>query len=276
VASKVIVDSLLRGEHRSRLKGVSMEFADHKDYVRGDDLKHLDWNAYARLDRLFIKRFEEERDLTLHVLVDSSLSMAQGGSPPKLDYAAQIAGALCYISLANLDRAGACAVSSDLGERIAPRRGRSQVVSVLRMLGRLEGAGRTDLEHCLGRYAALVKRSGLVVLVSDLLDAGGFRRGLARLRHGKSDVIVFHVLAPSDRELPLRGDVEAVDCETGERRTLSVNRLVQEAYRDAVERFCARAKLACTDLGVEYVGVDTSVPFEQAIIAYLVKRRLLR
>ena len=276
VASKVIVNSLLRGEHRSRVKGVSMEFADYKDYIKGDELKHLDWNAYARLDRLFIKTFEEERDLTLHVLLDTSGSMGHGEGTSKLDYGTHIAAALSYISLANLDRAGVTAIGDGIGTGVAPRRGRAQILTILDMLNRVEADGRTDLDHCLTRYAQLTKRSGLVVLISDLLDPAGLEKGLARLRYRKNDVIVFHLLSPEERTLPVRGDVAVVDCETGERREVSVNRHMAAIYSHAVEGFCHRMKDMCTSVGAQYVGVDTSVPFERAIIAYLVRRRMLR
>ena len=179
----------VKGERRSPRKGISVEFSDYRPYGVGDDLRYVDWNVYARLDRLYLKLFVDEEDLCLHLLVDASASMGFG-EPSKLDYAARLAGALGFVGLVNLERVGVGVVRDRMAEGLSPARGRSQAIP-LHGLPRPPARGRADLaERRARRLRAARREAGLAVLISDLMDPGGYERGLKALLERRFDVHV--------------------------------------------------------------------------------------
>lgn len=254
------------GERRSRALGRGLEFSDHRAYQVGDDWRYVDWSIYARLDRLFVKLFEEEEDRDVHLLVDASASM-RFGQPPKLDYAKRLAAALGYVALANGDRVGAAALHGSAVRALPPRRGRTHAHPLFRFLEAEQAYGLTELEEAVKRFAP--RRRGLVVAVGDLLDPRGFQAFLLRLRHAGLEVFVVHLLAEEDLAPPTPGELRVVDAETGESLEVTVDaRVVREfvAQRDA---FLESVRMFCARHGMAYVRATTALPVEELVLRYL-------
>src|SRR5580765_2008963 len=227
-----VAAGLLRANRASKRVGAGLEFADHRDYAAGDDLRYLDWNLYGRLGRLALRLFQEEEDLLVEVLVDASASMGVG-SPPKLDLALQIGAALAYVGLANLDRVALSPLGDDDAPVLPPARGKGAILPILRFLGGVRASGRTGLaagvRAFLGRRRR--RRRGLAIVVSDFYDAAGHRAALDLLRHHRLEVVAIQVSAPQELAPDLRGDVELCDVEIGETRELTISPAVLSAYR---------------------------------------------
>lgn len=262
-----------RGEHPVLRRGSSLEFRDYRSYQPGDDIRAVDWNLYGRLDRLFVKVFAAEEDLTVSLLLDSSASMGVGG---KLDYARRVAAALGYIGIAGLDRVGATAFSDRLHPDLPPRRSRHHLFALFRYLGRLAAGGATRFNACLQAFARRARRPGLAVVVSDLLDPQGFEEGLNALLYRKFDLVLIQVLAEEDIEPPPEGDLRLQDAETGQVRLVVVDRRLREHYRAALERLFARTERFCLERRIEYLRAGTLVPFQDLILRYLVQGMHLR
>ena len=207
----------VKGERRSPRKGISVEFSDYRQYGIGDDLRYVDWNVYARLDRLYLKLFVDEEDLCLHLLLDASASMGFG-EPSKLEHAAKLASALGFVGLVGLERVGVGVVRERMAEGFSPARGRSQVLPLMDFVGRLRPGGATSLNDGLAAYVLRSREAGLAVLISDLMDPTGYERGLKALLERRFDVHVIHVLAPEEMNPGFGGDLRLLDSETAERR----------------------------------------------------------
>lgn len=277
-----------RGERRSRRPGASLEFADYRDYASGDDLRTIDWRVYGRLDRLFVKLFEEEEDLHIHLLIDASSSMrwnpadpgrsgGAGGAHPKFDQARRVAAALAYISLAHLDRVNVYYFSDRLLSDAGMRRGRNQFPVVLRFLRRAPAPeSPTDLASALGEFTARVRRPGLAVLLGDLLDPGGFERGLDLLHYHHFETQVIQILLPEELDPDLSGDVRLLDCETGERLDLLADPATLRAYRRTARAHLARLAGFCRTRQIGHVRADATLPFEELVLRALREGRVLR
>ncbi len=270
ILSKRALAGEIQGERRSPRRGQSVEFADYRNYTRGDDFRQIDWNVYARLERFFVKLFVEEEDLTVHLVVDTSRSM-DWGTPTKLWYAQRAAAALGYIALAGFDRVTVAAVDAALRERMPPRRGKGQVFALFDFLAGLRAEGATDLAAALGRYARQAGRPGPLILLSDLLDPG-WQAGLRALQVRPFEITVLHILAPEELDPSLEGDLRLVDVETGRAVEITADpdllaryRQGLHAWRDEIRRFCGRR-------GIAYVPLDTTVPFEELVFALLQRR----
>jgi uncharacterized protein (DUF58 family) len=261
------------GDRSSRRPGRSVEFCDYRAYGVGDDLRYVDWNIFARSDRLYVKLFVDDEDLCLHLLVDASASM-DWGSPSKLAWAARIAAALGFVGLASLERVGVGVLRERLAEGWAPARGRGQIPSLLGFLGTLEGGGTTNLNAALAAYAARAAGSGVVVVVSDLLDPGGYEAGLKALLERRFEVHVIHVLSRDELAPEVAGDLRLVDRETGEARPLSIDAAVLAAYRERLERFLAGAESFCRDHAIQYQRAASDEPVERIVLQAL-RGRLL-
>src|SRR5918996_667856 len=237
--AREVVEGFLTGLHRSPHRGFSVEFAEHRMYQPGDDLRYIDWRMFGRSDRYYIKQFEEETNLRSYLLLDVSASMAwtsaQGMLPPKLWYAKQLAASLALMLLRQGDAVGLIGFDERTRAHVAPRGGRRHWYEILRALHPLGATGKTDASTALRDLAGRLRRRGLVVLLSDLLvDPETTRLALRFLRHRGHEVLVFHLLDPGERELPGVGDARFVDPETGEELPVSVADLRTE-YRRAVE-----------------------------------------
>lgn len=275
VVSRKIFAGRQRAERRTRKVGSGIEFADHRDYVAGDDLRYLDWNVYGRLDRLLLRLFEEEEDLHIYVLVDTSVSMGFG-EPLKLHYAMQLAAAIAYIGLASLDRVSLVAVSNRVAGRLAPARGKGRIYKVFDFLRGLELAGETDLEAACKTFVAQNKRRGIVVLLSDLYDPAGFEKGINTLRYARFETGVIQVFDRSEIYPQLHGDLSLVDCETGEAREVTVTARVLQRYAVEHKRYREAIEQFCRDKQVAYFPAETSVPFDEMVLRVLRRGGLLR
>jgi uncharacterized protein (DUF58 family) len=258
----------VKGERRSPRRGHSVEFADYRAYGHGDDLRYVDWNIYGRLDRLHVKLFVDEEDLCLHLLVDASASMGFG-APSKLDYAVRLAAALGFVGLANHERVGLGILRERVAEGWAPTRGRGQILPMLNFLADLQPAGGTGLDEGLSNYAKRARESGLVVVVSDLLDPTGYERGIRALLERRFDVHVVHLLDPEEMNPSLGGDMRLIDSETGELRDLTVDGEALRVYRDQLHGFLGRAETFCRAHEIGYHRVITDTPVEAFVVAQL-------
>lgn len=257
----------LKGERRSTRRGTSVEFADYRNYVLGDDLRFVDWNTYARLERLFLRLFVEEEDLHVYVLVDGSASMAFG-SPTKFDYARRIAAALGYLGLCGYDRVGAAILGERVREHLHPIRGRPAVYRFFRFLTDAHPEGGTHLARAVEHWAMGPRRTGIALLVSDFLDPR-WEGGVRALALRKYQLAAIHVLDRSELDPPLTGDLQLIDCETGERREVSISATLLRQYRQAAEQFCRQIETTCRRYGGDYLRVTTDVPFEEVILRWL-------
>jgi uncharacterized protein (DUF58 family) len=265
----------LRGAHRSRRVGTGMVFADYRPYSEGDDVRHVDWGIYLRLDRLILRLFEEEADLPVYIFVDASRSMDHGRSG-KLDYARQLAGALAYSALLNHDRVNISAFADGLREMLPTRRGRNQAGQVFRFLDGLQGGGRTNVGAALRRYFSVPRTRGLVVLISDFLDPSGFEEAFAVLRRFRHDVVVLHVMSPDERDPQLPEEVVLVDAEEGTTTEVEITPALLAAYRETFEQHAREIEAFCRKYGWGYARAATDVPFENLVLRVLREEGLLR
>ena len=264
----------LKGGRRSVKRGQSVEFADYRDYTLGDDLRQLDWNVYARLEKLFVKLFIEEEDVTVTLLIDASASMA-AGHPAKLMFAKRAAAALGYIALAAEDRVVLASLAGRTARRRAALRGSGRAFRLLAELSAIEpAAGPTDLVAACRHALAQVTGRGVIVLVSDLLDPGA-ERALRDLAGTGSEVIVLHVLAPDEVSPTLDGDLRLVDAETGATVDVTLDLAARERYtervgawRDELAAFAARRRIA-------YVPLTSDVALADLVFAELRRRRVV-
>ncbi len=268
LAAKRFSRGMARGEHPTVRKGYSLEFSDYRKYSRGDDLRYVDWNVYGRLERLLLKVFTAEQEITVYLLLDTSLSMA-AGSPPKLDFARNVAAALGYIGLKTHDRVGAAALAEDLAARLPPARARRQIFSLFHFLAELSCAGRTDLETSVKTFSRLFPRPGLVVLFSDLLDPAGCRAALEELARKRHDVLLVHVLAEGETRLAPGGDVSLVDVESARQRRVFLDRDLVDRFQREAEDFFAGARRFCESRDMDYRRTTSGVPFDDFVLRYL-------
>jgi uncharacterized protein (DUF58 family) len=265
----------MRAERRTRKIGSGIEFADHRDYQPGDDFRYLDWGIYQRFDRLLVRLFEEEEDLSIYFIVDQSASMAFGDGQ-KFRAAARICAALAYVGLANLDRVTIIGANAALSGRMPETRGKARIFKVFRFLQNLSTTGSTSLEQTLRTFVAQNKRRGLAVLISDLYDPAGCERGINVLRYNKFDPFVVHITDPRERELELFGDVTLYDCETGDERDVTVTPALLRQYREAYDLHLAEVERFCTGHMVPYTRADANVDFEELILRVFRKGGFLR
>jgi uncharacterized protein (DUF58 family) len=256
------------GDRKSRRPGHSVEFHDHRAYGVGDDMRYVDWNVYARTERLHVKLFVDDEDLCLHLLVDASASM-DWGTPSKLEWAARLAAALGFVGLASLEQVGVGILRERLAEGWPPARGRGRISPLFDFLGTLRGGGTTNLGEALAGYAAHAQESGVAVLVSDLLDPGGYEQGLRALLERRCEVHVVHVLSPDELEPDFGGELRLVDHETGAARPLSVSRATVQAYRERLREFMERAESFCRRHAISYHRATSDVPVEKFVLGPL-------
>jgi uncharacterized protein (DUF58 family) len=276
VVTKRALTGQLRAERRSRRVGAGIEFADHRDYVAGDDLRTIDWNLYGRMQRLLVRLFEEDEDLSIDVLFDASASMGLG-APPKLDLAMQVGAALAYVGLANLDRVAIAPIADGFGDGLPPARGKAHILPMLRFLDGVAARGRTSLADAVrGFLARRRQRRGLVILISDFYDPAGYREALDLLRYHRYEIIVIQISAPDEAHPTLRGDVTVRDVETGEERELTISPAALEA--------CARRHAAlvrglegfCRERAIPCFPVLSDAAFDQVVLRVFRAGGLLR
>lgn len=252
------------GERRSIRRGQSQEFADHRPYVRGDDLRFLDWHLFARLDTLWVKLFEEEQDRTVQVLLDSSASM----EGEKLEYARQIAAAIGFVALGRSDRVLVAGLTDALAHYSPPRRGMRNAVPLFSSLEAVHPGGQTDLARAL---AAMPRQRGgrITLLFTDLLYPDGAEAPLRRLVGTGGEVHLFHVLSPWELRPDLEGDLVLVDAETGEELAVSMSPAALDRYEATVREWLDEVESTARRLGIAYHRLVTSVPVEEVILTTL-------
>ena len=262
-----------RADRRTPKKGRGIEFADHRQYARGDDFRHIDWKAYKRVNRLLLRLFEEEQDLPIYLILDVSGSMAEEA---KFDLARKIAAALCYVGLVHLDHLTLLTFAQGLVHESSPGRGTGRIFRVFELLERLEASGRTDLRESLKAFASRPRPVGLTVIISDFMDPGGFEAGLKILRTLGHDVFVVHVASQADRDPAMLGDVRFVDAETGELRDVDVTPRLAAAYSGAWEAHATELQHFCGRYGLGYVRADAERPFEEIVLQAFRQGRFLQ
>lgn len=275
IVSRKIFAGRMKGERRSKRKGQSVEFADYRNYVVGDDLRFLDWNIYGRLEKLFIKLFFEEEDLHVSILLDCSKSMDFGG-PAKALYAKRVAAALAYIGLVNYNRVTLCGYSDRFGPEQAGVRGRHLISKVLNCLVNLEPAGVGNMTAACRHFAIRHPQRGIVIVLSDFMDKGGYEEGLRYLLGRHYDLYAIQLLSPQEIKPDLAGDLRLRDVEDDDIAEVTISRALLNRYKQNLNAYCGQLQEYCSRRGITYLFTSTEVPFDQLVLTYLRKRGLLR
>jgi uncharacterized protein (DUF58 family) len=275
LVSRRVFAGRLRAERRTKKSGSGVEFADHRDYQPGDDFRYLDWNVYQRFEKLLVRLYEEEEDLAIYFILDTSASMAFGDGR-KLRYAKKVCAALAYVGLANLDRVTMVTTSDRVMERMPETRGKARIFKAFRFLREVKAEGTTDLGDAMKTFVAQNKRRGLAVLVSDLYDPRGFEKGINVLRYNKFDPFVVHVTDPGEGKPRLNGDVLVYDCETGDEREVTVTAKVLSLFGEAYAEYVATIDRFCATHQVPYVTASVDVAFDELILRVFRRGGFLR
>ena len=286
-----------RGERRSTRRGASVEFADFRKYEAGDDFRHVDWNIYARLERLMLRQFIEEEDVRVDVLIDASQSMRFGGDVTKLDFARRAAACLAFIAATSHDMVGLSVFGGATPRRIAAKRGRAHMMSILSFLDAMSAetanpelesreasivseagseiaSGSPDLASVLRRYHQLTARTGIVFIISDFLDASDFARELKLLRYDGFDLNLLQVLALDELQPRIAGDYALVDSETGGLCEITIDGRALAAYHAKLDEFTASLERFCRGKGIGYTLLNTSENFEDILLRNLVRGKM--
>ncbi len=273
--AKMVVRGFLQGLHASPFHGFSVEFSEHRRYAHGDDPKDIDWVAYAKTEKYYVKKFESETNLTGYLVIDLSQSMnyTYRQQLTKLDYSICLAAALAYLMIQQQDPVGLMTFDTKLRASIPPRSRRSQLPTILSHLTKLQTAGKTDLAGSLQQMSAMLRHRSLIMLMSDLLtDEEPMMRALRNLRHAGHDLIVFHVLDEAEVSFPFKGLIELVDPESGRRESISAEDAARD-YRKTVEDYRSKLRKELTESRIDYVPLDTQQPYDKALLEYLLSRR---
>lgn len=265
--------SSLKGERRSRARGQSVEFADYRDYTPGDDFRYLDWNLYGRLDRLFLKLYEEERELPVRIFLDASESMTFG-EPRKFDFARQVAAAIGYVALCGFDRVSLIPFPEDPSQAAARGalrsvRGRKSTMTYFQNITRLTAAGPANLNEALRRGALEAKQTGLAVVLSDFLDPAGYEAGFSALVGRGFQVNAVQILAPEELNPSTYGDLRLVDAETGAVQEVTFGKFRLKAYQQTVQNFCQRLREFCQARGIHFFTASSDTALEQLLLKQL-------
>jgi uncharacterized protein (DUF58 family) len=275
LVSRKVFRGRMKGERRSPRKGQSVEFADFRNYVPGDDLRFVDWNTYARLEKLFLKMFLEEEDLHFYALIDASSSM-EFGNPTKLKFAVQLAAALGFIGLVRGDRVKIETIGQSVREAAPAFRGRRSLWRMLEHLEQIQPSQNTSLAEGVKRFCLCNSGKGIVVLISDLMDKAGYESALRYLGSRQMDVYVIHVLSPAEFEPDVQGDLRLVDCEDGDVAEVTVTGPLLKRYKQTLTAFVDSARDFCARRGMMYLLARSETSVEQLLTGYLATRGLVR
>lgn len=277
IKARLVVEGFIAGLHKSPYHGFSVEFAERRQYMPGDPLKNVDWKVYAKTDRFFIKEFEEETNLKAYILLDASGSMGySSNSVNKLEYSCYLSAALSYLMLKQRDSVGLVLFDQNIKKYIPPKSAlRSHLHVILQELDKLEPSRTTNISSALHEMAERIKRRGLIILISDLFDdSDRVIHGLKHFRHKKHEVIVFHVLDPKERSFAFPELAIFKDLETDEELMTSPWQIRKE-YTERFKALVNKYTLQCRESLIDYVLLDTSIPFDYALFSYLSKRQRL-
>lgn len=273
--SRKIFVGRMKGERRSKRRGSSVEFADHRNYSVGDDLRHIDWNVYGRLDKLFLKLFLEEEDLHVYTLLDTSLSM-DFGDPTKLRFGKQVAAALSFVGLVNHDRIVLDTFSSNLDAGLSSIRGRSQMWRIVQHLDSLKASGSSDLTAAARTFAIKHPGKGIVVVISDFMDKNGYEDALRYLMARNMDIYVVHVLSREEVEPEIVGDLRLIDCEDSDEAEITVSAPLLKRYKETLDSYVGGFREWCTRRGIAYIFTTNQTPFDKLILNYLREHSLVK
>lgn len=278
--------SSAKGERRSRARGQSVEFADYRTYVHGDDFRYLDWNLYGRLERLFLKLYEEERELPVRIFLDASESMSFG-TPRKFDFARQVAAALGYVALCGFDRVsvipfpatspdsqtepGARALEQAARSALRSVRGKKSAIQFFQNLNALTAGGAVDLNQALRRGALEARQPGLALVLSDFLDPAGYEVGLNALTGRGFQVDLVQILAPEELSPTTFGDLRLVDSESGAMQEVTFGRYRMKSYQQTVQNFIQKLREFCQARGISFFSVSSSTSLDDLLLKQLRK-----
>ncbi len=275
LVARLVVEGFITGLHKSPYHGFSVEFAEHRQYMPGDEIRHVDWKIYGKTDRYYIKQFEEETNLKAYLVLDASKSMAYAseGRMSKLEYAAFISAALAQLMVQQRDAVGLTIYDEKIRTYMPPHATKSYLKEILRQL-QLTGAGnKTGTANSLHTIAERIKRRGLVIILSDLFDKPSeIMTALRHFRHKKNEVIVMQILDPMERSFAFGRDAIFKDLETSE-ELMTQPWHIQKAYQEEMQKFLETYKKECRENNIDYVLLDTATPFDVALFEYLHKRQ---
>jgi uncharacterized protein (DUF58 family) len=275
LVSRKIFAGKMRGERITKRRGESVEFADYRNYVVGDDLRFLDWNIYARLGQLFLKLFLQEEDLHVSLLIDMSKSM-DWGEPNKWLYARRIAAAVAYIGLINFDRVSLCLYANGLQSELKGVRGRRLMFKVIEFLTSPECEGPSNLPEAGKQFAIRHPQPGIVLVLSDFFEKAGYEQGLRYLLGRNYDLYAVQILSPEEIEPTLVGDLRLTDVEDDDAAEVTVSRALINRYKQNLRAYCEQLKEYCTRRGIGYLFTNTKTPFDQIVLSYFRQRGLLK
>jgi len=275
--ARMVVEGFMVGLHRSPYHGFSVEFSQHRPYMQGDSLKNIDWKVYAKSEKFFIKQFEEETNLVSHIFVDSSKSMnyKHSGKITKLDYAATLAAALSYLMINQQDSVGLAVYSDKIINYLPPKSNRVYLKTLLTSLSQIKAGGTTGTAKSLNEVSDKLKKRGLTIIISDFFDdPDSIISALKQIHFRKNELIIFQILDPIERTFGFDRDSIFVDMETGEQMTTQPHH-IQHAYKEAMNEYLNKLKSECLNFGIEYNLIETSQPFDKALMSYFSKRSKL-
>jgi len=277
LVARTVVEGYISGLHRSPFKGFSAEFAEYREYLPGDDLKHFDWKVFARTDKRYVRQYEEETNLTCTLLLDASGSMAfASDGMSKFQYGCFLVAALTYLMIQQRDQVGLAVFGEQVRLRIPSSNSPGHLKNILEQLERIEPSGETGIAASLHAVAESIRRRGLVILVSDLIDEqDAVMNALNHFRHDRSEVIAFNVFDPAERDLPYDGLVDFLDLETGRKMQVRAD-VIRRDYQRRFDTFVRRYREECSASLVDYQFVTTDMPFELMLSAYLNRREKYR
>jgi uncharacterized protein (DUF58 family) len=275
VLSRKILQGKLQGERRSKRRGQSVEFADHRPYVAGDDLRFVDWNVYGRLEQLFLKLFLEEQDLTVHIVADASASMSFG-EPSKELFIKKLTAALGYVSLVNNNRVTISFIADKVTVQLANMRGRSYLDKMAECLLTADCDGLSNFDDACRQLAAGRIGSGVMIVLSDFLFKEGYDSGLRRLLGRQYDLYTIQVLCPQELSPDLSGELKLLDIEDADAAEITVSAALLKYYKRNLTAYCNELKDFCTSRGAVYVLANSADSVESLVLNYLRRIRLLR
>jgi len=278
IVAKKILSGQMKAERRSKQKGVSVEFADHRPYAPGDDFRFIDWGVYFRTEQLFLKLFEEDEDLHIYFLVDSSNSM-DSGAPYKFHYARRLAASIAYLGLARLDRVSILPFNSNLAHSASDTlqlRGKSKVFRMLDFLEEMKAGGETNLYNSMRSFSASKRKRGLVVLISDLYDTENVTASINMLRIHKFDPYVIHLVSPQEADPQHLGDLRLLDAESDRFRDVTITEGLMRKYHEVYGAYCDNIEQFCRAKEIGYVRCRTDVPFKDTVVHMLRRGKLLQ
>lgn len=278
VVSRKIFAGKLQGERRSKKRGISVEFADYRHYTHGDDLRFVDWNIYARLDKLFLKMFLEEEDLSLVLAIDASLSM-DWGDPNKFIFCQKLAMALGYIGIVNHNRVTLCSFADGRINRLPNLRGRRRVKEVGSWLLNQEVGGRSGFDDAMRTLALTRQGKGVMVILSDFMFKEGYEKGLRYLSGGGYDTFALQVLSPAEVDPGkhgLAGDLRLIDIEDEDHAEVTMSAALLKRYKENLDAYCGQLREFCVRRGIMHLTIDTGMDLDALLLDYLRKRGLLK